>query len=78
MELLLFSLPLVGWLMGLLQRADEGIGPYGNAGGFWSYAVYAATPARGARSDCAAAGGFAAYGCGVPLAGTARFSFGRT
>ena len=26
---------------------------------------------------CAAVGGFAAYGCGVPLAGTARFSFGK-
>ena len=26
---LLFSLPLTWWLMGLLQRADEGIGPYG-------------------------------------------------
>ena len=28
---LLFSLPLARWLMGLLQRADEGIGPYGDA-----------------------------------------------
>ena len=26
-----FSLPLAWWLMGLLQRADEDIGPYGNA-----------------------------------------------
>ena len=26
-------------------------------------------PTRAARSDCAAVGGFAAYGCGVPLAG---------
>ena len=26
-----FSLPLARWLMGLLQRADEDIGPYGNA-----------------------------------------------
>ena len=26
---------------------------------------------------CAAVGGFAAYGCGVPLAGTARFLFGQ-
>ena len=26
---------------------------------------------------CAAVGGFAAYGCGIPLAGTARFSFGK-
>ena len=26
----------------------------------------------------AAVGGFAAYGCGIPLAGTARFSFGKT
>ena len=30
--LLLFSLPLARWLMGLLQRADEGIGPYGWVG----------------------------------------------
>ena len=29
----------------------------------------APTTARAARSDCAAVGGFAAYGCGVPLAG---------
>ena len=28
--------------------------------------------------NCAAVGGFAAYGCGIPLAGTARFSFGKT
>ena len=28
----LFSLPLARWLMGLLQRADEGIGPYGRQG----------------------------------------------
>ena len=29
---LLFSLPLTWWLMGLLQRADEGIGPYDRQG----------------------------------------------
>ena len=28
---LLFSLPRARWLIGLLQRADEGIGPYGDA-----------------------------------------------
>ena len=28
--------------------------------------------------NCAAVGGFAAYGCGIPLAGTARFLFGKT
>ena len=27
--------------------------------------------------NCAAVGGFAAYGCGIPLAGTARFLFGQ-
>ena len=27
-----FSLPLARWLMWLLQRADEGIGPYGRQG----------------------------------------------
>ena len=27
---------------------------------------------------CAAVGGFAAYGCGIPLAGAARFLFGKT
>ena len=34
----------------------------------WANAT-APTIARAARSDCAAVGGFAAYGCGVPLAG---------
>ena len=29
---LLFSLPLAWWLMWLLQRADEGIGPYDRQG----------------------------------------------
>ena len=28
--------------------------------------------------NCAAVGGSAAYGCGIPLAGTARFLFGKT
>ena len=28
--------------------------------------------------NCAAVGGFAAYGCGIPLAGTARFLFRKT
>ena len=34
----------------------------------WANAT-APMPVRAARSDCAAVGGFAAYGCGVPLAG---------
>ena len=73
-----FSLPLARWLMGLLQRADEGIGPYRvqEASGYFVGAdalirppVQAATTARGARSGYATVGGSAAYGCGVPLAG---------
>ena len=56
----LFSLPLVQWLMGLLQRADEGIGPYGTrkASGYSVGAdalirppVQAATTAQAARSE---------------------------
>ena len=45
------------------------------AAGEWSMKVAAwvnatvSTTARAARSDCAAVGGSAAYGCGVPLAG---------
>ena len=55
-----FSLPLARWLMGLLQRADEGIGPYGNAESHSPAVgadalirppVQAATTARGARSE---------------------------
>ena len=81
---LLFSLPLARWLMGLLQRADEGIGPYGmrKAIGYFVGAdalirppVQAAATAWAARSGCAAVCGFAAYGCGIPLAGTARSLF---
>ena len=84
---LLFSLPLTWWLMGLLQRADEGIGPYGmrKAIGYFVGAdalirplVQATTTARGARSGCAAVGGSAAYGCGVPLAGKAERAEGGT
>ena len=64
--------------MGLLQRADEGIGPYVDAESHSPAVgadalirplVQATTTARAARSDCAAVGGSAAYGCGVPLAG---------
>ena len=36
------------------------------------------TTARGARSSCAAVGGSAAYGCGVPLAGKAERAEGGT
>ena len=73
--------------MGLLQRADEGIGPYGTrkASGYSVGAdalirppVQAATTAREARSGCAAVGGSAAYGCGVPLAGKAERAEGGT
>ena len=58
--LLLFSLPLTWWLMELLQRADEGIGPYGTrkASGYSVGAdalirppVQAATTAQAARSE---------------------------
>ena len=38
----------------------------------------APTTARAARSGCAAVGGFAAYGCGVPLAGKAERAEGGT
>ena len=57
---LLFSLPLARWLMGLLQRADEGIGPYGTrkASGYSVGAdalirppVQAAATAQAARSE---------------------------
>ena len=43
----------------------------GGRGGFCNGPMRASAPttARAARSDCAAVGGFAAYGCGVPLAG---------
>ena len=51
-----FSLPLAWWLMGLLQRADEGIGPYGTRNFVGADAlirppVQAATIARAARSE---------------------------
>ena len=73
--------------MGLLQWADEGIGPYGNAESHSPAVgadalvrppVQAATTAREARSGCAAVGGSAAYGCGVPLAGKAERAEGGT
>ena len=75
------------WLMGLLQRADEGIGPYVDAESHSPAVgadalirplVQATTTARAARSGCAAVGGFAAYGCGVPLAGKAERAEGGT
>ena len=51
-----FSLPLAWWLMGLLQRADEGIGPYRTRNFVGADAlirppVQAATTARAARSE---------------------------
>ena len=91
------------------QRADEGIGPYGDAegrpffrgcGGCGRLSVFrgypkstvqavgadalirppaqAPMPTRPARSSCAAVGGSAAYGCGVPLAGKAECAEGGT
>ena len=73
--------------MGLLQRADEGIGPYGvqEASDYFVWAdalirppVQAATTAREARSGCVAVGGSAAHGCGLPLAGKAERAEGGT
>ena len=73
--------------MGLLQRANEGIGPYRvrKASSYFVGAdalirppVQAATTAKAARSGCAAVGGSAAYGCGVPLAGKAERAEGGT
>ena len=71
-------------------RADEGIGPYGNAvesggnraGGHigppLQVLIWAAPATQAARSSCAAVGGSAAYGCGVPLAGKAERAEGGT
>ena len=73
--------------MWLLQRADEGIGPYGTrkASGYFVGADALVRPLvqgphdrQGARSSCAAVGGSTAYGCGVPLAGKAERAEGGT
>ena len=65
----LFSLPLA-WQSGAPQSS---VGAVINRP-----PVQAATIARVARSGCAAVGGSAAYGCGVPLAGKAERAEGGT
>ena len=64
--------------------ADLRVGPCGSgnpsvgADALIGLKAQAPTTARGARSSCAAVGGSAAYGCGVPLAGKAERAEGGT
>ena len=65
----LFSLPLARWLVGLLQRADEGIGPYGDAESPYGDAE---SPYGDAESHSPAVGADALIRPPVPATTTAR------